>query len=54
LDEAPDIEQVFPIINSLMTRKTWLSDGDRYVFVSVSLSSLGKEASNLFTVQQIQ
>jgi pyruvate kinase len=54
LDEAPDIEQVFPIINNLMTRKTWLSDGDRYVFVSVSLSSLGKEASNLFTVQQIQ
>jgi pyruvate kinase len=54
LDEAPDIEQVFPIINSLMTRKTWLTDGDRYVFVSVSLSSLGKEASNLFTVQQIQ
>jgi pyruvate kinase len=54
LDENPDIEQVFPIINSLMVRKTWLTDGDRYVFVSVSLSSLGKEASNLFTVQQIQ
>ncbi len=54
LDESPDIEQVFPIINSLMVRKTWLQDGDRYVFVSVSLSSLGKEASNLFTVQMIQ
>lgn len=54
LDESPDIEQVFPIINSLMVRKTWLTDGDRYIFVSVSLSSLGKEASNLFTVQQIQ
>ncbi|HYX38308.1 MAG TPA: pyruvate kinase [Oligoflexus sp.] len=54
LDESPDIEQVFPIINSLMVRKTWLTDGDRYVFVSVSLSSLSKEASNLFTVQQIQ
>ncbi len=54
LDEAPDIEQVFPIINNLMTRKTWLADGDRYVFVSVSLSSVGKEASNLFTVQTIQ
>jgi len=54
LEESPDIEQVFPIINSLMVRKTWLTDGDRYVFVSVSLSSLGKEASNLFTVQMIQ
>jgi pyruvate kinase len=53
LDETPDIEQVFPIINSLMTRKTWLKDGDRYVFVSLSLSSVGKEASNLFTVQTI-
>lgn len=54
MDEVPDIEQVFPIINSLMTRKTWLADGDRYVFVSVTLSSVGKEASNLFTVQTIQ
>ena len=53
LDHTPDIEQVFPIINSLLTRKTWLTDGDRYLFVSVSLSSLGKEASNLFTVQMI-
>lgn len=53
LDEAPDIEQVLPIINGLLTRKTWLSDGDRYLFVSVTLSSLGKEASNLFTVQMI-
>ena len=54
LDEAPDIEQVFPIINGLMTHKTWLTDGDRYVFVSVTLSSIGKEGSNLFTVQTIQ
>lgn len=54
MEDVPDIEQVFPIINSLMTRKTWLTDGDRYVFVSVTLSSVGKEASNLFTVQTIQ
>ncbi len=54
LDEAPDIEQVFPIINNLMTRRTWLTDGNRYVFVSITLSSVGKEASNLFTIQTIQ
>ena len=54
LDESPDIEHVTSIINSLLLHKSWIKANDRYVFVSVTLSSLGREASNLFTVQTLQ
>lgn len=54
MDESPDIDQVTSIINSLLIRKGGLKEGDRYVFVSVTLSSLGKEGSNLFSVQTVQ
>jgi pyruvate kinase len=54
LDEAPDIEHVTSIVNSLLLHKSWIKANDRYVFVSVTLSSLGTEASNLFSVQTLQ
>lgn len=54
MHESPDIDQVTSIINSFLIRKGGLKEGDRYVFVSVTLSSLGKEGSNLFTVQTVQ
>ena len=53
LDEAPDIEHVTSIINSLLLHKSGIKANERYVFVSLTLSSLGTEASNLFTVQTL-
>jgi len=53
LDEAPDIEHVTSVINSLLLHKSGIKANDRYVFVSLTLSSLGREASNLFTVQTL-
>ncbi|MES2745530.1 MAG: pyruvate kinase [Bdellovibrionota bacterium] len=53
LDEAPDIEHVTSIINSMLLHRTGIKAGERYVFVSLTLSSLGTEASNLFTVQTL-
>lgn len=53
LDEAPDIEHVTDVVNSLLLHKAGVKQNDRYVFVSLTLSSLGTEASNLFTVQTL-
>lgn len=53
LDVAPDIEHVTSVINTLLLNKTGVKQHDRYVFVSLTLSSLGTEASNLFTVQTL-
>lgn len=53
LHEYPNIDEVLQIINSVLVQDKWLKPGDRYVFVSVTLSSVEKEGSNLFTVQTV-
>jgi len=53
LDAAPRIDEVLPLVNDRLVRDSWLEVGDRIVFVSVTLSSLGREASNLFTIQTL-
>jgi pyruvate kinase len=53
LDELPNIDSVLPLIDNLLGSFSWFEDGDKYVFVSVSLSSVGKEGSNLFTIQTL-
>lgn len=54
LDESPEIDYVLPMINDRIVRDTWLESGDKIVFVSVSLSSVGEKASNLFTIQTLK
>lgn len=54
LEDAPNIDEVLPMINNYIVKDTWLQSGDKIVFVSVSLSSVGEKASNLFTVQTLQ
>lgn len=54
LEDAPSIDEVLPMINNRIVRDTWLKPGEKIVFVSVSLSSVGEKASNLFTVQTLQ
>ena len=53
LDLDPGLDQVLPAVSDLLKRDSWLHSGDIIVFVTVSLSSVGREASNLFTVQRL-
>lgn len=54
LDIDPNLDEVLPAVNDKLKRDSWLSQGDRIVFVTVTLSSVGREASNLFTVQRLE
>lgn len=49
----PNIDEVLPEVNDLLKSTTSLGSGDRIVFVTVTISSLSREASNLFTIQTI-
>jgi pyruvate kinase len=53
LDADPLIDDVLPVVNDRLVRDSWLKPGDKYVFVSVTLSSLGRQESNLFTIQTL-
>jgi len=53
LASAPVIDEVLPKINDKLVNESWLKKGDKIVFVSVTISSVGHEASNLFTVQTL-
>ncbi|MGE0171509.1 MAG: pyruvate kinase [Oligoflexales bacterium] len=54
LQEAPGIDEVLPLINERLIKGSWLKSGDKIVFVSVTISSIGETASNLFTVQTLR
>ena len=49
----PAIDQVLPLVKDKLRGYSWLTPGDSIVFVTVSLSPVGHEESNLFTVQTI-
>jgi len=53
VDTDPSIDNVLPMVNDRLVRDSWLRQGDRIIFVSITLSSVGREASNLFTVQTL-
>lgn len=53
LDIAPHLDEVLPVVNKQLKREGWLSSGDKIVFVTVTISSVGREASNLFTIQSV-
>ena len=53
LDEMPSADQVLPLINNILVQQGKLELGDKYVFVSVTHSSIAKAESNLFTIQTI-
>lgn len=50
LNVAPQLDEVLPIINERLLEEPWLNAGDSVVLVSVSLSPIADEASNLFSV----
>lgn len=53
LPTQPGIDDVLPRVNELLKQTGWLHKSDKVVFVTVTLSSMAKEASNLFTIQSI-
>jgi pyruvate kinase len=54
LEALPSIDDVLPLINEKLTKDSWLKPGDKIVFVSVTISSIGETASNLFTIQTLK
>lgn len=54
LEDVPNINEILPIINDRLVNDGWLRLGDKIVFVSVTLSSIGSTASNLFTIQTLR
>lgn len=53
LDSEPTIDDILPRVNELLVQRSWLRAGDKIIFVSITLSSVGRESSNLFTIQQL-
>ncbi len=53
LEMDPTIDNVLPVVSEKLVTESWLKHGDKIVFVSISLSSLGTENSNLFTIQTL-
>ena len=53
ISELPNLDEVLPLINNILSRKHNLVDGDKYVFVSVTISSVGDKNSNMFTIQSL-
>ena len=54
LDIDPNLDEVLPAVSDLLKNESWLSSGDRIVFVTVTISPMAKEASNLFTIQRLE
>lgn len=53
LKADPQLDEVLPRINELLKTTGWLQKGDSIVFVTVTLSSMSRESSNLLTIQSI-
>ena len=53
IETDPTIDDILPVVNEKLLRDSWLKVGDPIIFVSITLSSVGQEASNLFTVQYL-
>jgi pyruvate kinase len=53
LEIDPDIDEVLPLVKKRLSAYPWMKEGDLIVFITVTLSPVGLEASNLLTVQQL-
>ena len=53
LDVKPNLDEVLPLVNDHLVRSSWLKAGDKIIFVAITLSPVGRESSNLFTVQTL-
>ncbi len=53
LDINPALDEVLPVVKDKLGSYSWLKSGDSIVFITVTLSPVGREASNLLTVQKL-
>jgi len=53
IENDPNLDDVLPQVNDRLVRGSWLKPGDSIIFVSITVSSVGRESSNLFTVQTL-
>ena len=53
LKGEPMLDKVLPTVKELLKKSDRLKTGDSFVFITLSLSPISGEASNLFTVQEI-
>lgn len=53
LDIDPNLDEVLPLVNDHLVRSSWLKAGDPIIFVAITLSPVGRESSNLFTIQNL-
>lgn len=51
LESNPSLDEVLPVVNDQLVRQSWLKAGDRIVLVAITLSPVGRESSNLFSIQ---
>lgn len=54
LDIDPSIDEILPVVKKRLISYPWLKAGDSIIFITVTLSSVGREASNLLTVQTLE
>jgi pyruvate kinase len=53
VDIDPNLDEVLPLVNDQLVRYSWLKPGDNVIFVAITLSPVGRESSNLLTVQTL-
>ena len=51
LDSSPILDDVLPVVNDQLVRESWLKPGDAIILVAITLSPVGHESSNLFSIQ---
>lgn len=54
LEAEPGMDELFGNVNDLLKEHADLNVGDRIIFVTVTISSMSRESSNLFTIQTVQ
>ena len=53
LKSYPDFDQFLPRVNEFLKTTGWLYKNDKVVLITVTLSSMSEDLSNLFTIQMI-
>lgn len=53
IDNNLSLTETFPAVYDLLKRRSWLKSGDTILFVSVTISPMSEERSNLMTIQKV-
>ena len=53
IDDNLSLSETFPEVSDVLKKRSWLKSGDTILFVSVTISPMGQENSNLMTIQKV-